>query len=80
MQLIDYAISENFIFLLATTISPEKTMDATATNLGSNGNEGNEGYGGDKRRPSEEETRGSGRKDKGKRRMTAVWQAAAEEA
>jgi hypothetical protein len=59
-----------FFFLLATTISSDKTMDAAATNLGSHGNDRNEGHGGDERRPSEEGAGGSGGKDKGKGKRT----------
>jgi hypothetical protein len=59
-----------FIFSLATTISPDTTMDAAATNLGSHGNDGNGGNGGDERRPGEEGAGGGGRKDKGKGKMT----------
>jgi seryl-tRNA synthetase len=54
-----------FIFLLATTTSPDDNMD-----LGSNANNTGEGNGGDERRPSEEGAGGSRGKDKGKGKMT----------
>jgi hypothetical protein len=59
-----------FIFLLATTISPDDKMDAAPANLGSNANNAGEGNGGDERRPSEEGAGGSRGKDKGKGKMT----------
>jgi hypothetical protein len=59
-----------FIFLLATTTSPDNKMDAAPTNIGSNTNNTGEGNGGDERRPSEEGAGGSGGKDKGKGKMT----------
>jgi hypothetical protein len=68
IQLIDHAISENFILLLATTISSDDKMDAAPTNLGTNANNAGDGNGGDERRPGEEGAGGSGRKDKGKGR------------
>jgi hypothetical protein len=68
--LIDHAISENFILLLATTISSDDKMDAAPTNLGTNANNAGDGNGGDERRPGEEGAGGSGRKDKGKGKMT----------
>jgi hypothetical protein len=59
-----------FIFLLATTTSPDDNMDAAPANLGSNANNAGNGNGGDERRPGEEGAGGSGGKDKGKGKMT----------
>jgi hypothetical protein len=59
-----------FIFLLATTTSPDDKMDAAPANLGSNTNDAGEGNGGDERRPGEDGAGGSGGKDKGKGKMT----------
>jgi hypothetical protein len=56
-----------FIFLLTTTTSSDET---TATNLRSHGNNDNGGNGGEERRPREEGPGGSGRKNKGKGKMT----------
>jgi hypothetical protein len=67
-----------FFFLLTTTISSDKTMDAAATNLGTLRNGGHNGNGGDERRPSEEGARGSGGKDKGKGKMTEAQEEAKE--
>jgi hypothetical protein len=70
MQLIDHAVSEIFILLLATTISPDDNMDAAPANLGSNANDAGEGNSGNERWPGEDGARGSGGKDKGKGKMT----------